>query len=93
MLVVLLVSLLILLLLTQSFLLFTYVARFSLLIGASDLGGGVLVAVRHLNGHVVHGASSRVEPAGDGDGSCVLLDIKVFLLVTTWKQDTEGQMK
>lgn len=51
------------------------------------------MAVRHLDGHVVHGAPGRVEPAGDGDGSCVLLDIKVFLLVTTWKQDTEGEME
>lgn len=60
---------------------------------SSDLGGGVLVAVRHLNAHVVHGAAGGVQPAGDGDGSCVPLDVEVFLLVTTWKQDTEGEME
>lgn len=57
----------------------------------SNLGGGDLMAVRHANSHVVHGASSRVEPAGDGDGSCVPLDIKVLLLVATCKQPTGGQ--
>lgn len=56
-----------------------------------NLGGGVLMAVRHVNSHVVDGASSRIQPAGDGDGSCVFLDIKVLLLITTCKQDTDGQ--
>lgn len=52
-------------------------------IRASHLCGGAVSAVGDLHRHVVVGASSRIQPAGDGDGSCVPLDVEVFLLVTS----------
>lgn len=57
----------------------------------SNLGGGALIAIRHVNSHVVDGASSCIEPAGDGNGSCVSLDVKVLFLIATCKQSTDGQ--
>lgn len=49
----------------------------------ADLRGGAVVPIGHPHRHVVVGAASSIEPAGDGDGSCVPLDVKVLLLVAT----------
>lgn len=54
------------------------------LIRASHLCGGVVVSIGDPHRHVVVGASSRVEPAGDGDGSCVSLDVEVLFFIASW---------
>lgn len=51
---------------------------------AADLRGGAVVPIGHLHRHVVVGVASSIEPAGDGDGSRVPLDVEVLLLVATW---------
>lgn len=50
---------------------------------AADLCGGAVVPISHPHRHVVVGAASSIEPAGDGDGSRVPLDVEVLLLVAT----------
>lgn len=49
----------------------------------SNLCGGAVVAIGDPNRHVVVGASSRIEPAGDGDGSRIPLDVKVLFFITS----------
>jgi len=49
----------------------------------SNLRGGAMVAVSDPNRQVVVGTPSCVEPASDCDGSRVLLDVEVFVLITT----------
>ena len=42
-----------------------------------------MVAVGDPHRQVVVGAASRIEAAGDGDGSTVPLDVKVLLFIAT----------
>lgn len=49
----------------------------------SNLCGGVVVAIGDPHCHVVVGAASCIEPAGDQDGSRISLDVKVLFLIAT----------
>lgn len=57
------------------------------LVHVSNLCGGVVVAIGNPHRDVVVGASSRIEPAGNWDGSCISLDVKVLFLIATWERD------
>lgn len=60
-----------------------YIHSLCCLLHVSDLCGGAVMAVGDPHCHVVVGASSCIKPAGDGDGSCIPLDVKVLFFITT----------
>lgn len=59
----------------------------------SNLRGGVVVSISDPHRHVVVGAPSSIEPAGDQDGSRIFLDVKVFFLIATWEQKKKNETR
>lgn len=52
-------------------------------IHVSNLCGGTVVAICDLHSQVVVRVPRSIKPAGNGNGSCVSLDVKVLFFITS----------